>query len=303
MKKSLLANRLFNQPLLACVSKVNQIAPFVVREVLGENTNVIFADSSLTGADQPPEKCMGKLGFSGEHNAVVDHVRKQITRRTANGIAVISIEGSLVNKGGWIGMNSGETSYQGIMAQVQEVMYDPTVMAVVFEIDSYGGEVAGCEDCASMIAKLTKLKPTIAILTDHAYSAAYWLASQCGSIFLPPAGGAGSIGVVGMHVNYSEQLKMDGVEVTVVQSGDNKTDGSPFSALPDAVREEWQKEFDILRGFFAEAVASGRGSLMDKDAALATEAKCFMGEAAVTAGLADAVALPSEAYEAFVESF
>jgi ClpP class serine protease len=64
-----------------------------------------------------------------------------------------------------------------------------------------------------------------------------------------------------------------------------------------------QAEFEIVRAQFAAAVAAGRGSRFDINAALASEAACFMGEEAVKQGLADAVAQPSAAFEAFVREF
>ena len=53
----------------------------------------------------------------------------------------------------------------------------------------------------------------------------------------------------------------------------------------------------------AEAVAAGRGNRLTKEAALATEAACFYGDEAVDAGLADAVARPTEAFAEFVAMF
>jgi ClpP class serine protease len=69
------------------------------------------------------------------------------------------------------------------------------------------------------------------------------------------------------------------------------------------VREEWEAEFEILRNQFAEAVAAGRGDRFNAKAALDSEARTFMGEEAVRAGLADAVGSPREAFQSFVDMF
>ncbi len=298
MKKSLLADRVFNRPLLINAAKANIIAPFLASEILGDGVTV----NQYQGAVEPvPEIHAGMLGRS--MGPGIDATREQDLPRTSNGVGLIAVEGTLINKGAWVGSNSGETSYQGLMRQIAEARDDESIKAVVFEIDSYGGEVAGCADCGSAIADLSVEKPTIAICTDHAYSAAYWLASQCRQIILPEAGGVGSIGVISLHVNYRGWLKKEGMEITVVAAGEHKADGHPYDALPEAVRDTWMEEFEILRNQFADAVAAGRGERFDKNAALASEAKTYLGHAAVKAGLADQVARPSEAFAAFVELF
>jgi transposase len=65
----------------------------------------------------------------------------------------------------------------------------------VFEVDSLGGELAGAFETADLIARLSAEKPTLAILTDHALSAGYLLASAARQIIMPEHGRAGSIGV------------------------------------------------------------------------------------------------------------
>jgi ClpP class serine protease len=60
-----------------------------------------------------------------------------------DGIALISIEGTLVHKGAYVGPYSGRTSYEGLQAQVLRAMRNPAVKGVVFEVDSFGGELAG----------------------------------------------------------------------------------------------------------------------------------------------------------------
>lgn len=298
MKKSLLADRVFNRPLLVAGSKANIIAPFLAEEILGNNVVVNnFSDASVNAL----QKHAGKLGTSEENS--IDKTLEQSVPRTNNGVGLIAIEGTLINKGGWIGSYSGETTYQGLMRQIAEARADEAIKAVVFEIDSYGGEVAGCSDCGAAIADLSKEKPTLAICTDHAYSAAYWLASQCNQIIIPASGGVGSIGVISLHVNYKDWLKKEGLEVSILAAGEHKADGHPYDKLPDAVREEFLAESEIVRNQFAQAVADGRGSRFSKKSALASEAKCFMGEAAVEAGLADLVARPSEAFANFVKMF
>lgn len=218
-----------------------------------------------------------------------------------DGVAIICVEGTLVQKGAWIGADSGETSYQGLQTQIARALRNADVKAVVFEFDSFGGMVNGAFETAAAIAALSKIKPTIAILTDYAYSAAYLLASQCRQIVMPQFGGAGSIGAVILHVDYSGALEQDGIKVTFIQSGAHKTKGNPYEPLDAAVQERWQARVDTVRDQFAGVVGRGRGRRMNKAAALKTEAQVFGAAEVLELGLVDAVGDGQEAFSAFIK--
>ena len=191
------------------------------------------------------------------------------------------------------------TSYEGIAAQLQVALTDPTVRGIALDIDSFGGEVAGAFDLADRIRAARTQKPVHAFVADHALSAAYALASQADRIILPRTGAVGSIGVVAMHSDMSGALDQKGIAVTLIHAGARKVDANPYQPLPEAVRDRIAGELEDLRQLFAETVAEGRGRRLDTLRALGTEAAVFRGEAAVFAGLADEVADPVTAFRAF----
>ena len=205
----------------------------------------------------------------------------------------------LIHRGGWIGQSSGQTSYEGIAAQIEAAAEDPAVRGLALEIDSFGGEVAGVFDLADRIRAIRGSKPVWAFIAEHAFSAGYALASQADRILLPRTGALGSIGVVVLHADMSGQLDQGGVRVTLVHSGQHKVDGNPYQPLPEAVRDDIQREIDVLRFLFAETVAAGRAGRLSQEAALATEAATFRGVDAVAAGLADEVTDLARGFAAF----
>ncbi len=215
---------------------------------------------------------------------------------------MIEISGVLIHRGGWIGQSSGQTSYEGIAAQIDAAAGDPAVRGLALEIDSFGGEVAGVFDLADRIRALRATKPVWAFVAEHAFSAGYALASQADRILLPRTGAVGSIGVVVMHADMSGQLDQDGVQVTLIHSGQHKVDGNPYEPLPEAVRGDIQREIDVLRFLFAETVAAGRAGRLSQEAALATEAATYRGTEAVSAGLADEVIDLTRGFASFRES-
>jgi signal peptide peptidase SppA len=216
-----------------------------------------------------------------------------------DGIAVIEISGVLIHRGGWIGQSSGQTSYEGIAAQIEAAASDPSVRGLALEIDSFGGEVAGVFDLADRIRAIRGSKPVWAFIAEHAFSAGYALASQADRILLPRTGAVGSIGVVVMHADLSGQLDQDGLRVTLIHSGRHKVDGNPYEPLPKNVRDDIQREIDVLRFLFAETVAAGRTGRLSQEAALATEAATYRGADAVAAGLADEVTDLAQGFAAF----
>jgi ClpP class serine protease len=216
-----------------------------------------------------------------------------------DGVAIIEVEGSLVNKGSWIGQSSGLTSYEGLGVQIADCM-SPSVRAVVVEVDSFGGEVDGAFACAEALFELSAIKPTIAILTDHACSAGYLLAAACRSIVIPSTGYAGSIGVISMHVSAARAIDKAGFDVTILRAGAKKAKPTPFELMDEAELAERMDDMEALRVEFAQTVARYRGERMSLKSILATEAAVYRGTAALDAGLVDAVARPTEALAAFL---
>lgn len=286
-----IAGRMFNTPLMYDPAKAATVAMAIGPRILGGAISIGGEGNvqHLPHAGVPGDP----VGQSYDRAGILPF-------QVVSGVAVIQISGSLVHKGGYVGAASGATSYEGLQAQIARAASSSAVSAVVFDIDSFGGEVSGAFETAQMIADLSVRKPTLAILTDFALSAAYLLASQVRQIVIPEFGQAGSIGVITMHADWSQAIAASGVNITIISSGDRKTDGSPYAPLPDGVREQIQATVDLMRDRFAECVAAGRGKRMTKDQALATEAASFMGEDAVSAGLADAVSDPITAFNAFV---
>jgi signal peptide peptidase SppA len=224
--------------------------------------------------------------------------RGQTFHETA-GVAVIPVRGTLVQRNG-LDPESGMTGYDGIARKLADAAEDPMIRAIVLQIDSPGGEVAGCFDLADQVHAARAEKPVWAILDENAASAAYALASQADRVTIPRTGAAGSIGVVCMHADFSRLLDTEGVTLTLIHAGAHKVDGNPYEPLPDAVRAEWQAELDETHRLFAELVSRGRG--MTVEAVLATEAKVFTGSAARAAGLVDAVLAPEDAFQALLSA-
>lgn len=293
-----LAARVFNTPLLMHPGKLGAalagiggriVEGGVVLEGVGERVDHVAFENGRPLAGRIGDRTGRRYDANGA--AMFD---------TIDGVALIPIEGTLVHKGAYVGAMSGRTSYEGLQAQVLRAIRNPAVRAVVFEVDSFGGELAGAFETADLIARLSAEKPTLAILTDHALSAGYLLASATRQIVLPEHGRAGSIGVVTLHTDWSKALEQQGVKVTVLRAGTQKMAGNPFEALADDVAQRIVGDLEAARQTFAQSVGRYRGSRLTAQAALATEAQDYRGRDAVAIGLGDATGHALDAFDSFV---
>lgn len=210
--------------------------------------------------------------------------------RAYGGVAIITIVGSLVNRGAWIGTNSGLVSYEGISAQLRDAASDPEVHSVVLDLDSPGGEATGMFALAAQVRELAKTKRVVAFVNDMAASAAYGIASAASEIVVSPTSIVGSIGVVLTHLDRSGELEQKGIKPTLIYAGKNKVDGNPFGPLSAEVQADLQAEVAKFYDQFVSLVAQGRGGRLTEEQARATEARTFLGEEAIKRGLADRIA-------------
>lgn len=200
------------------------------------------------------------------------------------GIAVIPVTGALVHRAGFI--SSYWSGYDAIVSLYNAANADPDVKGILLMINSPGGTVAGCFDACDHLFE-NKTKPVWSIADDMACSAAMCISSVADRRFVTQTARVGSIGVVQVHSSYENMLDSAGMQVTMIYSGSHKVDGNPYKNLPDEVYQDFKAGCDTLRNQFAEKVSRNTG--MSLDDVLATEAKTYTGEEAVTAGVADEV--------------
>jgi ClpP class serine protease len=204
-----------------------------------------------------------------------------------DGVAVLPIVGTLVNSISSIQPYSGMTGYRGIITRMRQAMNDPEVKGVMLDMDTPGGEVAGCFDTAQMLRSMAEEagKPLWAMANDMFCSAGMAIASAASHRLITQTAIVGSVGVLMAHYNYEKQLEEQGLDVTLIHSGMHKVEGNPYQTLPKHVQAKFQGETDQLRAEFAALVAPGVG--MSVDAVLATEAATYRGQEAIDVGFAD----------------
>jgi len=274
-----IADRVLNTPLLLLPSKAETILA-----VLAGRIGVSAPEASRFEGDAPPQRDADgnvKRDMWGEP--------KLEPYKVSGSTAIVTITGSLVNRGAWIGASSGLTSYEGIQHQLKRAAANGEVKSILIDLHSPGGEAVGAFETAALVREIAAQKPVIAVVNGMAASAAYAIASGATRIVTTETGVSGSIGVVLLHADYSRKLANEGITPTLIFAGAHKVDGHPFGPLPDGVHADLQAEVNAFYEAFLKTVAAGRGNRMTIDMARATEARTLIGQAAVDAGLADSV--------------
>jgi signal peptide peptidase SppA len=285
-----IAERAFNRPLLILPQKAQIILGVLEGRIpVGANLDEVKIDipEAAAAALQGPAASRF-VGSSVEEDEASGRRKALPYRLTEDGVAVITVIGSLVNRGAWVGAYSGVTSYEGIRHQLASALASDRVASIVLDIESPGGEAVGAMELAAAVRAARDVKPVVAVVNGMAASAAYAFASGATRIVTAPTGLVGSIGVVMLHVDYSRKLDREGVTPTLIFAGEHKVDGHPFGPLPADVQADLRAEVARFYDLFVETVAAGRPG-MTPDNIRGTQARVFIGQDAVAAGLADEV--------------
>lgn len=263
-------------------------------------------DRSLTVDD------MDMMAFEGRQFAAEStQTRKRRMKlfEEAGPIAIIPVHGTLTKtQYDSLDPESGMTGYNRIEQKLDAAMADDDIKGIWLDVDSGGGEVGGMMSLARFIRDRVSVKglgsagkPVWAMASPYAYSAAYMLLSAADYTIGSLDGGAGSIGVLCLHADYTEYLKEEGIKITVLRSGERKAKGNPYEELDDETRDHIQSQMDELYGMFCGLVAEFRG--IPEKRVRETQALDYMPEAARAIGLLDEVSTEHEAFERFLRKF
>ena len=217
--------------------------------------------------------------------------------RVKDGILHVPVKGVLLNNFPY-SYGSYATGYEYIWEAVKRGMDDSDVKGIALVIDSGGGLVSGNFALVDKIFALRGRKPIQSFACEHAYSAAYSVASVGDSITVARTGGVGSIGVVVIHMEYSEMLANAGYKTTIIRSKPGKMEGNAYEILSKDAQERIQARVDEFHNQFVAIVARNRG--MSEAAVDKTNALTFMAQEAIENGLADAIGTFDDAITAFV---
>ncbi len=206
-------------------------------------------------------------------------------------IAVIYVLGSCA-------MDEGINARQ-LVHTVQNAVDNPKIKAIVFRVDSPGGDAMASDYIAEVMRKAKGKKPMIVSQGYVAASGGYWLSMYGDTIVAAPTTITGSIGVIGGFV-YNKGLKeMLGLSTDKVQVGNHADLGFGFQlpffgiGLPDrnmTVDERSRVEIVIRNMYtdFVTKVAQGRNKKYDEIDSIA-QGRIWSGTEGKKNGLVDVI--------------
>ena len=204
------------------------------------------------------------------------------------GVLQIPVMGVLLSQFPWQ-LGRWATGYKYIEMAFRRGLADPEVKGFALICHSPGGEVTECFELTDKIHEWRNEKPVRAFVANYAYSACFAIASAAGpdNIIITRSGGAGSVGVVTAHVEFSKYMEEVGIKVTFIFAGEHKVDGNPYEKLSASAKKRIQARIDKIYGVFTSTVARNRE--MDEEAVRATKALTYDAEEAIEVGFADRI--------------
>lgn len=201
------------------------------------------------------------------------------------GIAVLDISGSLVDREMVVPCAQSPVSYEAIKMEMELLLENSDITTIIARLDTPGGVASQNMDLSDFIYNSRgKGKKLIAVVDDMAYSAGFGIASAFEEIWISRTGGVGSVGVVSYHEDHSKYLAKQGIKVEYIYAGDKKVFGNPAEPLSDEARTDFQNEVSRLYDIFTETVA--RNLSMTVADVRETQAGTFHGKKAIEAGFA-----------------
>lgn len=234
-----------------------------------------------------PEMLQTMIAIAHQTNRTPEAIAKEMGRDMKNtnavsirdGVAVIQVNGPLFRYANLITAICGATSYELLAHDFHKTLTDPSIKAILLDIDSPGGEVNGCSELSDMIYKARGRKPIIAYASGYCCSGAYWIASACDKIYATDTAIIGSIGVVSI---FEKDDNNKTIEIVSSQSPNKR---------PDVETEEGkakiQEHVDAIADVFINKVALNRDISPKEVIENFGGGDVFVGQKAVNIGLAD----------------
>lgn len=223
--------------------------------------------------------------------------RRDAAARTSGGaVAVIPVFGTIAHRAHMVESVSGPggTSTEKLGAAISAAAANPEVGAIVLDIDSPGGAVAGTPELVDRIVAARDQKPIVAVANAYAASAAYWIGSAASEFVATPSAMLGSVGVMAVHEDRSAEHAAAGRKMTFITAGKYKAEGNSTEPLTDEARGTIQQMVDQAYATMVKSIARNRGVSPDTVRSDYGEGRVFSAQDALARGMVDRIATLEE---------
>jgi len=198
-------------------------------------------------------------------------------------VALIPITGTIMT--GNDGFSSGSSS-TWVVNQIDKANNDPSIKAVIFEINSGGGGAVASEEIALAIQRLSK--PSVAWVREIAASGAYWAAASTDKIYSSRISIIGSVGVFSSGIDVSGFMNDHNITYNRIVAGKYKDIGIPLKEMTPKEEQILQSNIDQIHEYFLDEIARLR-NLDNNTREEISSAKIYIGQEALDLGLVDEI--------------
>lgn len=221
------------------------------------------------------------------------------TKSTGEEIAIYYAYGSIVQSAGASLFSQGHSIVgPDVCKDLEDLMNDDNVKAVVIRINSGGGDAYASEQLWHQMVELKKKKPVVVSMGDYAASGAYYMSCPANWIVAQPNTLTGSIGIFAAIPDMSGLITQKlGVKFDEVKTNRNSTFGNVM-ARPFNDEELGYLQGYVNRGYqlFRQRVADGRHQKTE-DIEKIAQGRVWLGSDALKIKLVDQLGGLNQAIE------
>jgi protease-4 len=235
-----------------------------------------------------------------KNTSTLEEVDAQPGTRSGKGkIALIGVEGMLINANGGGFLQPTENPLSLFTQELNRAEQDDAVKAVVLRVNCPGGTVTTSD---AMYQELLRFKakthkPVIASCQEVCASGAYYVSCASDRIMAQPTSVVGSIGVIFNTFEFEGTMAKIGMQSEAIKSGPLKDMGSPFKHITPEERAVMQGMVDEYYAKFVGVVTEHRTIKNEATKKIATDGRVFSGEKAQQIGLVDDLGLLEDAID------
>ncbi len=218
--------------------------------------------------------------------SLAKYIQSNNTNKSAkNGyVAVVYAEGAIVVGEGEQGQVGGDR----IAREIRQLRENNKVKAIVLRVNSPGGSAFASEVIQHELRLAKEDVPVVVSMGTVAASGGYWISTYADKIFAEPNTITGSIGVIGLFMNFQEIANNHGFTFDTVKTAKFADFMSVARPKTEEEMEIIQDEIDHIYEDFLAKVAEGRNLPIEEVAEIAG-GRVWSGEDALEVGLVDEI--------------
>lgn len=271
------------------VAKLNEYADQLITFAEAKDYVAMKLVDKLVYIDDVKTVIKKRLGIDKDDEinqlSIADMTNIPSKNKSDNKIAVYYAYGDVVNTSD--GQTGACISGVDVSKDLEELMNDDDIKAVVLRVNSGGGSAYASEQIWNAVVKLKARKPIVVSMGGMAASGGYYLSCAANYIIAEPTTLTGSIGIFGMFPDVSELMTQKlGLKFDVVKT--NKMSDFGTLSRPMTTEETAVLQNYVNSGYklFVKRVADGRNMKVE-DVDKIGQGRLWLGKDALKLKLVD----------------